>query len=99
LSSPNLKFEKLMNAPRRLSLWKRLIGRRSSEAGSDFGDMGTAFGLDATIAPASDWEIAEAEKVRDRSDSPSTTGHGGNAMDDFERRRDQGAFDGYGEPA
>lgn len=42
---------------RPISFWRRLVGKRRSHGGPDFGDMGTAFGLDAIMPVSGDWQL------------------------------------------
>ncbi|CAN5661946.1 hypothetical protein BH09PSE5_BH09PSE5_24350 [soil metagenome] len=87
-----------MNAPSRPSLWKRLVGGSRIPSGPDFGDMGTAFGLDATVSIMSDWSkvgsdgtdldaaISKASVASTNQPDPA------NAMDDFERKKELGGM-------
>lgn len=64
-----------MNKPKSGTWWSALgFGRRQADVQTDFGDMGTAFGLDASLQALADAEgsAAVSEKGRPPSgDRPS----------------------------
>jgi hypothetical protein len=45
------------------SFWRRLVGKRRINSGPDFGDMGTAFGLDAIMPAIGDWQLVGTPSI------------------------------------